>query len=49
MYLVADANLNTLLNYRFQKEFEAIIADDPNVVLDDSVAPRFDPAFRAPA
>src|SRR5437588_12244859 len=23
VYLVADANLNTLLNYRFQKEFEA--------------------------
>lgn len=30
-------------------EFEAIVADDPNVVLDNSVAPRFDPPFRAPA
>jgi two-component system sensor histidine kinase TctE len=30
-------------------EFEAIVADDPNVVLDSSVAQRFDPPFRAPA
>ena len=30
-------------------EFEAIVAGDPNVVLDSSAAPRFDPPFSAPA